>query len=248
MVKRALLIRVRPDPLRSLSPDVFSYADDLRVPGGMLLPSRSTVVRSAKERIAIVSPLGFDDDAARAIDALGEVEALIAPSCIHYLFLKRAIARWPKARVLGAPGLERKIPGVAFEPLPTTGDIEVLGGELRVREIEGVPYIREHVLLHARSRSLLVTDLVFNVHEARGFGMPIFLRVVGAWKKTAQSRMWRLFVKDRVAAGASLAEVLSWSFDSVVMAHGEPVTSEARERLAGALTWLTSAHRAALPA
>jgi hypothetical protein len=233
--------------LKPLFDDLFAYEDDLRLPGGLYLPSRATVLVTPSERVFVFSPLRFDDESAAAIDRLGEVSAVVAPSCIHYLFLEEAARRWPRARVLGPVGLEKKVPGQPFEPLPDRGEPEALGGELSVRHIEGVPYIGEHVFLHPRSRTLLVTDLVFNVHRCRGFGMQLFLRIVGAWRRTAQSRMWRFLTKDREAAARSVEDVLSWDFDRLVMAHGDPVDGGAREQVASALAWISAGTRPRLP-
>jgi hypothetical protein len=230
--------------LAAFGEGVFTHQTNLRLPGGMSLPSRSTILRPPDEKVIIFSPLRFDDATVRAIEALGEVATIVAPSRIHYFFLKDAIARWPKARVLGPTGLERKVPGVAFEPLPIHGEPDALGGHVRTRCIEGVPYITEHVFLHPATRTLLVTDLVFNLHDVPGLGIQLFLRAVGAWNRTAQSRMWRFVTKNRAAAAASVNEVLGWDFDRLVMAHGEPIDGGAHERTAAALAWL----RGGLPA
>lgn len=229
--------------LTRIAENVWGFEQDLRLPGGMRLPSRSAVVRLGDGGLLVHSPLAFDDAAAAAIEREGEVKAIVAPSCIHYVFLRAAIERWPTARVLGAPGLEKKLPGVAFEPLPHAGPVDGLGDDLVVRRIDGVPYMTEHVFLHRPSRSLVVTDLVFNVHRC-SFGMQLFMRFVGAYQKTAQSRMWRWFTKDRAAAAASANDVLAWDFDRIVVAHGDVVAEDARERLRAALAKMTEARSA----
>lgn len=224
--------------LSRIAPDVYGFDQDLPLPGGMRLPSRTTIVRLSTGGLSVFSPLAFDDDAARAIDELGEVQAVVAPSCIHYLFLEAAQKRWPRARVLGAPGLEKKVRGLPFEPLPRAGDAPGLGrdGELVVRRIEGVPYITEHVFLHAPSRSLIVTDLVFNVASCESFATRMFLRFVSnAYGRTAQSRMWRWFTKDAAAAAASTRDVLGWGFDRVVVAHGDVLETDAQAQMREAL-------------
>ncbi|MGK3997728.1 DUF4336 domain-containing protein [Sorangium sp. So ce1024] len=223
--------------LRPIAEDVWAYEKDLRMPFGDL-PSRATVVRRADGGLVIHSPLGFDDGSAAAVDALGEVRALVAPSCLHHLFLKAASERWPRASVLGAPGLEKKLSGLRFSPLPRSGVAPEIGDDLGVRLVEGVPYITEHVFLHARSRTLVVTDLLFNVHEARNFAMKAFLWIGGAWKKTANDRVWRVLMRDRAAAARSVADILAWDFDRVVMAHGDVVERDAKEQLRGALAWM----------
>ncbi len=233
--------------LRPITDDIWGFEKDIRLPGGMNLPSRATVVRQADGGVVVHSPLAFDDATAKAIDDLGEVRAIVAPSCIHYLYVKAAMERWPKARVLGAPGLEKKVSGLSFDPLPASGTADTLGEDLRIRRIEGVPYITEHVFLHRPSKTLVVSDLVFNVYETRGFSMTMFFWLVGAWRKTAQSRFWRFLTKDRPAAAQSVQDVLTWDFDRVVVAHGEVLEGDkdapANEKLRAALWWILQGSR-----
>ncbi|WP_438017649.1 DUF4336 domain-containing protein [Sorangium sp. So ce315] len=224
--------------LRAIVEDVWAYEKDFRMPVVGHLPSRTTVVRRADGGLVIHAPLAFDDESAAAVDALGEVRALVAPNCFHHLFLKAASERWPRASVLGAPGLEKKLSGLRFTPLPRSGVAPEIGDDLGVRLVEGVPYITEHVFLHARSRTLVVTDLLFNVHEVRNFAMKAFLWIGGAWRKTAQDHLWRVLMRDRAAAARSVADILAWDFDRVVMAHGDVVEGDAKEQLRRALAWI----------
>lgn len=226
--------------LHRIAEDIWGQENDIKLPGGMSMPGRATIMRLSDGRLIVHSPLAIDDATAKEIDAVGEVGFLVAPNCMHWMFLKAAKARYPKARVLCPPGLEKKVNDLPFEALPESGHIQGLGEEIRVERIQGAPSMTEHVFLHERSRSLVVADLMFNIHDCRSFGMRCFLRVVGAWKKPAQSRMWRFLVKERAAAARSATDILSWDFERVVVAHGDVVEDDARERARHALGWMTS--------
>jgi hypothetical protein len=224
---------------RRIGDDIWSHESDVIVPGGMHLPSRTTIVRLAGGGLVLHSPLAIDDATAKSIDALGEVRFLVAPNCLHWMFLKAAKKRYPSARVFGAPGVEKKLGVFPFELLPEAGHIEGIGEDLHVVRVQGVPFMSEHAFFHPRSRSLIVTDLVFNVRHCRGFMMNLFLRLVGAHEKAAQSRVWRFLVKDRAAAAGSVSKILGWEFDRVVVAHGDVVSDDARESARLALSWMT---------
>lgn len=225
-------------PLTPIAEGAWAHERDIRMPVGRL-PCRSTILRLTDDRLAVVAPLGMDDATVRAIEALGEVGFLVAPNGYHWLFLKRAAARFPKARVLGAPGLAKKLGDLPFEPLPVSGAVEGMPG-LRLQRVQGAPAMEEHVLLHEPSGSLVVTDLVFNVRTCPSFGIRCVLWLNGTWGKTAQSRLWRFLVKDRPAAAQSALDILAWDFERVVVAHGDVVEEDAHARTRAALTWMTA--------
>lgn len=225
--------------LQPIAEDLWVQDTNLRLPGGLRLPSRATIVRLPGRKLLLHSPLAIDDATAEELEALGEVAFVVAPSCLHWMFVRGAMERYPQARVFGAPGLEQKLGGLAFAHLPETGRIDGVDG-VRVERIQGAPAMTEHVFLHEPSRSLVVTDLMFNVHRCDSVGMRVVLRLVGAWDRTAQSAAWRWFVKDRAAAARSARRVLDLDFERVVVAHGDVVEDDARERTRRALAWMTS--------
>lgn len=232
--------------LEAIAEGVWGQTSIVRLPGGMRMPCRATILRLPTGGMAIHSPVTIGEQAAREIDALGRVEVLIAPSCGHWVFLEAAKARYPNARVFAAAGLEKKLGKLPFEPLPTSGAIDGLG--MAVERIGGAPAMGEHVFLHEASRTLVVSDLVFNVRRCESFMMRCVLRLTGTWNKTAQSRVWRLVVKDRAAAATSAAHVLSWDFERVVVGHGDVIEDDARQRMREALGWMAGAGRPLLHA
>jgi hypothetical protein len=229
----------RPIMLQRVAEDTWAQNDEIKLPGGVRMPCRATILRLSSGALVVHSPLAIDDATAKEIDALGDVRFVVAPSCAHWLYVEAAKRRYPKARVFGPPGLEKKLASVDFDPLPARGPIGGIGEDLQVVRVEGAPSMNEHAFLHARSRSLVVTDLVFNVHACSSFIMRLALRVMGAWQKPAQSRMWRFIVKDRAAAAKSAADILSWDFERIVVAHGDVVEEDARQRARVALSWMT---------
>ena len=177
--------------LKRIADDVWAHEKDIALAGGMRMPCRSTILRLPDGRLVVHSPLAIDDATAKELDAIGDVRFLVAPNCVHWMFLKAAKERYPKARVFGSPGLAKKLGSFAFEPLPESGASTALtaSASSASRALRAWRSTRSST---SRRRSLLVTDLMFNVHECGSFGMRLFLRVVGAWKKTTQSRMWWL--------------------------------------------------------
>jgi hypothetical protein len=102
--------------------------------------------------------------------------------------------------------------------------------------IAGAPKISETVLFHARSRTLIVADLVFNIETPPSWPTALLLTMTGARGRLAQSRIWSLATADRAAARASCRRLFAWDFDRLAVAHGNVIPSGAKERLVQALT------------
>src|SRR5258708_12228705 len=67
--------------------------------------TRMTVIRLANGGLFLHSPTKLDDETRQALDALGEVRAVVAPSRAHHLFVGDYVKTWPAAKLYGPPGL-----------------------------------------------------------------------------------------------------------------------------------------------
>ncbi len=224
--------------LKPLAEGLWSYEFDQFMPGGMHFPGRMTVARLADGGLWLHSPGPVTDAVAESLDALGPVKHIVAPNRLHHLHLPSATERFPEAAVHGAPGLAAKRKDVSFDAELGGVAPEAWRGQFDQLVIEGNPLLNEVVFLHRPSRTLIVADLAFNIQESKGWVAPVVLRMVGAWRKPAQSRVWRLTTRDRAAAGGSVRSILDWDFDRLVMAHGTPIEAGAREQLAPLLGWM----------
>lgn len=219
--------------------EVVTFAFEQTLAGvGMHLPTRMSVVPVAPGKLALISPIPIDDALAKAIEALGQVEWLIAPNLLHHLYLRAAVTRYPRARVLAPPGLAKKEPALRIDATLEQELPPALARALQVVRIEGAPSVDEFVFFHRDSRTLVVTELVFNIVRPRGFVAHIVLFLVGCHGKLAQSRAWRMFVKNRAAARESVRRVMALPIRRLVVAHGDIVETDAAARLAHALRWL----------
>lgn len=210
--------------MQAIADGVWGIEESLSIAPGMRMPARATVLRLANGDVVLHSPLRLDDATAREIEQLGPVRAILAPNTVHWMFARAAKERFPEATLFGAPGLEKKLG--AFTPLPADGF--VLDG-LRSFLVAGAPRMNEHVFLH--DRTLLVTDLVMNIHRDFSALMSVFLRINGVHGRFAHSRMWKLMGSDAEALARSAATIAAWSFDRIVPAHGDVKEDNARDEL-----------------
>ena len=223
--------------LTTITDGIFAAHHDLFLPGGVHFPCRMTVIRMTDGSLLLHSPTPIDDELARAIAERGEVGHIVAPSCLHHLYLGAASERYPAARVYAVSGIDRKQPDVSITDPLTGACPDAWRDDFATVAIAGIPKVNEVVMIHKPTRTALVIDLVFNVIEYRNIRTSLLFRTVGAHKKLAQSRMWRFLTSDRKAAGKSVDEFLAHDFDRLIPGHGEVVEGDARERLRAAIRW-----------
>jgi len=206
---------------------------------GVSFGTRSVIVLDDDGRLLLISPGPLTDDDLRSIRELGNVEALIAPNLFHHLFLADATKSFPEAEIFMAPGLQAKCrdlpPGVELSD-------ERIGSWKHTLDhfvFQPSRHIGEVVFHHAASRTLILTDLVFNLGKAGDPWTYVVRRLLGVHQRFGPSRIMRRLLRlDRDALEASIQRILSWDFDRIVMSHGEIVHSDGRARLAEALRML----------
>jgi len=220
--------------LQLLDRDLGVIDHPLKV-GGLALGTRTTVIRRP-DGVALVSPGSLGDDDAAAIAALGPVRALVAPNLLHHLYLAAAAARFPDARIYAPAALAKKEPALRIEGPPAA----VADAALRAVDVGGMPKLQETLFVHAPSRTLIATDLVFNVRAPAPFFTRTFMRFNGGFDRFGPTRICRSMCKDRAAVRAGVEQLLAEDFDRVVVAHGQVLPSDGRQALRAGFDWLLS--------
>lgn len=193
----------------------------------MALPVRSTYV-SVKEGGILISPgsmLQLDQ-----LKNLPLVTDIVAPNLFHCAGMMKASSFFSIAKKWGAPNSKMSKPDVEWtdelikEKWPYTSELPMI-------HLQGMPSVNEVVFFHKESKSLIVTDLCFNMLDAKGIGSWLILNLFGTYKKFAISKLLLKQVKDKQAFENSLAEVFSYDFDNIILSHGYNIMGEAKSKL-----------------
>lgn len=230
----------RPPAVR-LADGVWSLERHLRMPAGPVLPTRTALVRLSSGGLVVISPPPPHEETFAAIDALGRVEALLAPNSFHYLYVPAAVQRYPAAKLYLAPGLQDRIAslpsGIDLATLPLSADFDQA-------IIDSGRGMSEVVLFHRASRIVFLTDCAFNLVHLESVFDRTFWRLFGVapdFGPSRTARMTLLSSPDRV--GEALRRVLTWPFERIFVAHGDVVQTDARGRFERAFTrYLSSPH------
>lgn len=227
-------------PLQSVDRDLWIVdgpaVDFLRIP----YPTRMAVARLRDGGLWVWSPTALDDELAAAVRDLGRVRHLVPPNKLHHLFLPDWVERFPEAKLWAPPGLAAKRPDLDFHaelgdqaPAQWAEDIDqvLFAGSLFMDEV---------VFFHRASRTALFCDLIqkFDPASLRGWRRWI-MRLDGMLGPDGSTpREWRASFLRRGPARAARAQALAWDPERLVIAHGEWVRENGRERLARSLRWL----------
>jgi hypothetical protein len=222
--------------LQQLDDRLFVIEHPFRL-GVAELGTRTTIVQLESGGLFVHSPGPLSVASSREIDAIGPVEHLVAPNLFHHLFLIENAKAYQAAAVHLAPGLAKKRKDLPFneELGPEANPIWV--ADLDQLILRGAPAFNEVAFLHRASKTLILTDLAFNIEHASGLSR-LFFKMMGTFGGLSTSRLLKLLTRDREEAGRSVERLLDWDFERIILAHGAIVETAAKDRLSDALAWL----------
>jgi hypothetical protein len=120
-------------------------------------------------------------------------------------------------------------------------DIARLGWADEIDQVvfRAFPPLNEVIFFHHRSRTVIFTDLMFNIVR---YDSPVgswLLRLDGGFRGLAVPRSFKpmLWIRRSECRG-QFARVLSWDFDRVIIAHGDIVNRDGHRAVERAVSFL----------
>jgi hypothetical protein len=198
---------------------------------GCRFNARMSVVRLANGALMLHSPCDMDDATAKAVSALGPVSCIVAPGSFHYMHVAKAQSRFPAAGTYICPGVEQKVPRLRFDWILGNRPPKEWGDTIDQVLIRGSRFMWEIAMLHKPSKTLLLVDAIehFTDHTANvSWQLKAWFKLFGMWNRPRPAPEYRIGWKDKVAARSSLAEILAWDFNRIVLSHGDNITENAK--------------------
>jgi hypothetical protein len=194
---------------------------------------RMTILRLKNGGLVIHSAIQLKDDDYSKIDALGRVEYIVVPNSYHNSDARFFAARYPNAKVFvpkgAAESVRKNCPVHGILPEAWTPKLRE---EIGCQEFDGTRGLSENVFFHRGSKTLLVTDLVFNMQNEVSGALKVFFKLNRIYKRFGPSRIFRYgFVNQPKVAAESFHEMMHWDFDRVIMNHGEILNTGGKEAL-----------------
>jgi hypothetical protein len=223
--------------LRPLADDIWVVERPQRFLG-LEVGTRMTVVRLEDGALWLHSPVALDDGLRSAIESLGTPRFAVAPNRFHHLYVGDWVRAFPGIEVYAAPGLAAKRPD-----LPVTESLgdeapEAWRGGIDQCRVRGAEIFNEVAFLHRSSKTLILTDLAFNVGDEGAPAAKWLFRLMGRLGRFGPTFLEKLLIRDRAAAREDFEHILEWDFDRIVVAHGAVLESGGQAALREGYDWL----------
>jgi len=215
--------------LRQLAPGVHVAEAPQRFLG-LEVGARMTVL-ALRDGLLVHSPLSMDP---AALEPLGTARWVLAPNLLHHLYA----GPWADAglELWGASGLPAKRPDLHFAGV-IDGDTNPFGDEVALLPLTCFPMSNEVAVLHRPSRTLVVTDLLFNLSPDAPWTTRAAFRCLGGYPGCRTTLLERVGIRREVAR-REIGTIANWDFDRVILAHGDVVETGGRDALRRAFAWL----------
>jgi hypothetical protein len=222
--------------LEPLTEDVWIATRSLRFLG-VDVGTRMTLVRLPGGGLFVHSPVALDAATREAVDALGPVKAIVAPCLFHHLYVGEWAKAYPDASVSACPGLENKRKDVAWSRVLGDAPPDEWSGALDQVLFGALPMQNEVVFFHRASKTLISSDLIFNLASHPSVLTRALAFMIGH-RKPGPTLLERLMIKDRDAAREQIGRIVAWDAERVVLAHGSVVASGGSAAVRDGFAWL----------
>jgi hypothetical protein len=208
-------------------------------------PTRMVIVRLANRDLFVWSPIELSPLLRERVDALGRVRHLVSPNKLHYTHIAAWKAAYPGAIAWASRGVRERAASrdasVAFDRELAAAPDSAWASEIDQLVFRGSRAFEETVFFHRATRTLILADLIENFEPAKLTLLErIMARLGGVCDPDgrAPSDLRATFLGHRDLARESLARLLAWQPQRVVIAHGRWYEHNAEVELRRAFRWL----------
>jgi hypothetical protein len=204
---------------------------------GVEIGNRMTVIKCDNDKLWVHSPILLDTKTKQALSGMGDVTWAISPNLFHYLHVHSFHSHFPNCALFGVNGIEKKEKKCSFNLLNNNSADELWHPPIKQLQIQGMPNANEVVFLHPESKTLIVTDLLFNCYPTKLWSK-LFLKLNGAYNKCCSTRIFKSFISDKNKFKDSIDQLLTWDFDRIILTHGNIIEKNGKEIFEKSFSWL----------
>jgi len=231
--------------IKQVNPQIWTFTQPFSRNGLVKIGLRGTVIKLRTNDLFVINPVSAEQDGEiikRKLDELGKVRWIACPDLKHHLFAKQYKDWFPDAQVIGMEGLPEKKKDLHFDIIHGQNfHTQKWGFEDEIDSAYFSGFVNKDVAyFHRPTKTLIVADLLFNLPANEAYSMTNTSPKSGLLSRFANNVMnpfsnWhRGFLKlaglkDKNAMKQDAQKVLGWDFDKILMCHGDPIETNAKE-------------------
>ncbi|MBD2358325.1 DUF4336 domain-containing protein [Tolypothrix sp. FACHB-123] len=229
--------------IRAIDTDLWVAEQPLKY-FGLEVGTRMTIIRLSGNQLMVISPIKMDNANINYLNQLGEVIYIIVPNLYHHLFVAEFQHYYPHAKLWAVSGLERKRPDLQIDKIISNNSINRIDGVeyilvagFNTFDLQGYSALNECVFFHAKSQTLIVTDIVFHFDEKSPPKTKLLAKMLGAYNQLRPSLLEKFATTDKTKVKGSMQQVFSWNFERIIMAHGSIIEQHGKSQLKAGYEW-----------
>jgi len=213
--------------MKKISENLFTYEYSAKIMPGVHFPVNSSFIELEDNQLMIISPGPFERKMIQEIINRYSMVYCVAPNALHYKHLKSFNDFFPETDIYGPSALVRKQPWLSGKMLGLDSLNKKLKGQVLLFPILGNSFLDETVFYCNQSKSLIVTDLFFNMKDPMPLGRKWILNLAGARNKIAQSKLVKSSTNDKEAYARSVKPLGKLDCQRIITGHGHIVEGAA---------------------
>ena len=198
--------------------------------------TRMTIIRLSNGSLLLHSPVPWSPELQAAIQKIGSVQYIVAPSCFHHMFVGKWKNHNPDAKICAPKGLRKKRSDLDITYI-LQEHTDLWQNEIQYFAIKGIPILQEHIFYHNSSKTLIVTDLFFHLPESTGF-TSLYASINGVKNTVATTLLFKAAIKDREAFRSSLKVLRDMEVNVLSLCHHDVLIEDVSAHIAQALNKL----------
>lgn len=228
--------------LQHIGEEIWIYEGAIVSFYGFPFPTRMTVIKLRNGDLWIHSPEKINEDLKDELSNIGEVKYLVSPNKLHHLFLQEWVKEYPRAITYAAPSLSKKRKDIKFDVELSEMAENEWAEDISQTIFTGSPVLEEVVFFHRHSSTLILTDLIENFDQNRlntwQRTLARFAGIISPHGKTPIDWRFSFIFGSKQKARESLAQILEWHPDNVILSHGECIFGDGVDFLKESFSWL----------
>ena len=207
---------------QKISDRIYSYDHYIKMGLGIHMQTK-TILIEHNDNGFLISAGPLNDQVSRHLKTINNL-VIFAPNLFHHIFLHKY--KDFKAKYYGPLEVLRKNP--KFQEHLGTQDEFASEYEtiFTAIPIDGIPKLHEMVLYYKPEKTLIITDLSFNMNTFKNKGSEIVLKLVAGGNGLIQSRFVKLMTKDQKAYKNSINKILDLDIEKVIFHHGDNLSGD----------------------